>query len=64
MLYRLLGSLVQSYPYPMLEHVGRLKELLDYFTFMPEKVSISLATSLLPLIKFSHDLQVLISKLT
>ncbi|KAK4742659.1 hypothetical protein SAY87_000660 [Trapa incisa] len=53
---RLLGNLVKSYPYPMLEHVSRLKELLDYFTFMNGKVAACLINSLLPLIKFSRDL--------
>ncbi|XP_043711857.1 Fanconi anemia group I protein isoform X2 [Telopea speciosissima] len=54
---KLLGFLVQSYPYPMLEHVTRLKELLDYFTFMHGQVATSLVTTLLPLMKFSTDLQ-------
>ncbi|KAK2645650.1 hypothetical protein Ddye_020845 [Dipteronia dyeriana] len=54
---RLIGSLVRSYPYPMLEHVPRLKELLDYFTFMDGKVAAYLVTGLLPLIKFSSDLR-------
>ncbi|XP_042516364.1 Fanconi anemia group I protein isoform X2 [Macadamia integrifolia] len=54
---KLLGLLVQSYPYPMLEHVTRLKELLDYFTFMHGQVATSLVTTLLPLMKFSPDLQ-------
>ncbi|KAL5785187.1 hypothetical protein ACOSQ2_007579 [Xanthoceras sorbifolium] len=54
---RLIGYLVQSYPYPMLEHVSRLKELLDYFTFMDGKVAAYLVTVLLPLIKFSRDLR-------
>ncbi|KAL6193735.1 hypothetical protein ACLB2K_034819 [Fragaria x ananassa] len=54
---RLLSNLTQSYPYPMLEHVSRLKELLDYFTFMHDKVAAQLVTALLPLIKFSRDLK-------
>ncbi|PRQ39249.1 putative fanconi anemia group I protein [Rosa chinensis] len=54
---RLLSNLAQSYPYPMLEHVSRLKELLDYFTFMHGKVAAQLVTALLPLIKFSRDLK-------
>jgi Fanconi anemia group I protein len=45
----------------MLEHVSRLKELLDYFTFMHGNVAAYLVTALLPLIKFSRDLQVLSS---
>lgn len=57
---RVLSNLAQSYPYPMLEHVSRLKELLDYFTFMHGKVAAQLVTALLPLIKFSRDLKVLI----
>lgn len=57
---RLLGYLIQSLPYPMLEHVSRLKEFLDYFTFMHGKIAICFVTALLPLIKFSRDLQVFI----
>ncbi|CAL5395694.1 unnamed protein product [Camellia sinensis] len=54
---RLLGYLVQRYPYPLLEHVSRLKELLDYFTFMHGNISTHLVTILLPLINFSRDLR-------
>ncbi|XP_017975888.1 PREDICTED: Fanconi anemia group I protein homolog isoform X1 [Theobroma cacao] len=54
---RLLGHLIQCYPYPMVEHVPRLKELLDYFTFMDGKVASYLVSALLPLIRFSRDLQ-------
>ncbi|CAH1453879.1 unnamed protein product [Lactuca virosa] len=54
---RLLGNLVQNYPYPMLEHVSHLKELLDYFGFMHSKVASHLINILVPLIKFSHNLQ-------
>ncbi|KAJ9699622.1 hypothetical protein PVL29_005473 [Vitis rotundifolia] len=54
---RLLGYLIQSLPYPMLEHVSRLKEFLDYFTFMHGKIATCFVTALLPLIKFSRDLQ-------
>ncbi|XP_057957699.1 uncharacterized protein LOC131150775 isoform X2 [Malania oleifera] len=54
---KLLGYLVQSYPYPMLEHVSRLKDLLDYFTFMQGKIAMYLVIALLPLVKFSRDLQ-------
>ncbi|CAN1281180.1 Fanconi anemia group I protein homolog [Linum perenne] len=46
---RLLGQLVQSFPYPMLDHVPRLKELLDYFTFMPDKVATFLVAAILPI---------------
>jgi Fanconi anemia group I protein len=58
---RLLGNLMRTYPYPMLEHVSHLKELLDYFTFMQGKVAASLVSTLLPLVKFNRDLQVLSS---
>nr|GEV47933.1 fanconi anemia group I protein [Tanacetum cinerariifolium] len=54
---RLLGNLVQNHPYPMLEYVSHLKELLDYFSFMQSKVASRLINVLLPLIKFSHSLQ-------
>ncbi|KAG9443921.1 hypothetical protein H6P81_015261 [Aristolochia fimbriata] len=54
---KLLGHLIQSYPYPMLEYVGQIKELLEYFTFMHERISTSLITALVPLIKFSRDLR-------
>ncbi|KAF6165439.1 hypothetical protein GIB67_017921 [Kingdonia uniflora] len=55
--FRFLGYLVQRYPYPMLEHVARLKDLLDYFTFMHEKTATSIVNALLPLLRFSRDLQ-------
>ncbi|KAJ9536922.1 hypothetical protein OSB04_029655 [Centaurea solstitialis] len=54
---RLLGNLVHTYPYPMLEYVSHLKELLDYFGFMHNKVASRLINVLLPLINFSHNLQ-------
>ncbi|KAJ6889818.1 Fanconi anemia group I protein [Populus alba x Populus x berolinensis] len=54
---RLLGHLVQSYPYLMLEHASRLKELLDYFVFMHGKVATHLVAALVPLIKLSRDLR-------
>ncbi|CAN1806891.1 Fanconi anemia group I protein [Linum perenne] len=54
---RLLGQLVQSFPYPMLDHVPRLKELLDYFTFMPDKVATFLVAAILPIVKLSRDLR-------
>lgn len=57
-MHRLLGCLVQAHPHPLLEHVSRLKELLDYFVFMDGKVATCLVAALLPLIKFSRDLQV------
>ena len=44
----------------MLEHISHLKELLDYFTFMNDKVSSHLVAVLLPLNRLSRDLQVLI----
>ncbi|KAL5701318.1 hypothetical protein ACHQM5_026665 [Ranunculus cassubicifolius] len=54
---RLLGYLSRSYPYPMLEHVARLKDLLDYFTYMHGELSASLVAAVLPLINLSRDLQ-------
>ncbi|CAL9136638.1 unnamed protein product [Musa textilis] len=57
LIIKLLDNLVQSYPYPMLEYIAHLKELLDYFTFLQERMAIAIIDALLPLIKFSHDLQ-------
>ncbi|XP_022029770.1 Fanconi anemia group I protein isoform X2 [Helianthus annuus] len=54
---RLLGNLVKNYPHPILEYISHLKELLDYFGFMQSKVVSHLIDVLLPLIKFSHNLQ-------
>ncbi|XP_055818329.1 uncharacterized protein LOC129887305 isoform X2 [Solanum dulcamara] len=54
---RLLGCLIHTYKYPMLEHISHLKELLDYFTFMNDKVSSHLVAALLPLSRLSRDLQ-------
>ncbi|KAL3505710.1 hypothetical protein ACH5RR_031092 [Cinchona calisaya] len=54
---RLLEHLIKSHPYQMLDHVAHLKELLDYFTFTHAKISSHLVDILLPLTKFSHDLQ-------
>ncbi|GAB2211102.1 hypothetical protein Droror1_Dr00016393 [Drosera rotundifolia] len=54
---RLLSFLVSSYPYPMSEHVSRLKDLLDYFTFMDGDTATHLISALSPLTKLSRDLQ-------
>ncbi|KAL8484955.1 hypothetical protein ACS0TY_027311 [Phlomoides rotata] len=54
---RLLGHLVLVHPNPMLDHVAHLKEMLDYFAFMDDRIAYDLVTVLLPLIKFNHDLQ-------
>ncbi|CAM8915143.1 unnamed protein product [Rhodiola kirilowii] len=54
---RLLGFLVKSYSYQLLEHCSRLKDLLDYFTYMHGDVASNLITILLPLIKISRELQ-------
>ncbi|XP_026659001.2 Fanconi anemia group I protein homolog isoform X2 [Phoenix dactylifera] len=54
---KLFGHLVQSYPYPMLDYIAHLKELLDYFSFMNDVTSVALVDAILPLIKFSRDLQ-------
>uniref|UniRef100_A0A453I4E8 Uncharacterized protein n=1 Tax=Aegilops tauschii subsp. strangulata TaxID=200361 RepID=A0A453I4E8_AEGTS len=55
--YRLLGCLVRSHPFPMLEYVAHLKELLDYLPFMNDKISTGLINCILPLTKFSRDLK-------
>ncbi|KAG2305565.1 hypothetical protein Bca52824_034216 [Brassica carinata] len=54
---RFLGYLVQRYSLIMLEYVHHLKELLDYFTFMEGNISCLLVSAVIPLIKFSRDLQ-------
>lgn len=54
---RLLGCLVRSHPFPMLEYVAHLKELLDYFACMNDKISTGLINCILPLTKFSRDLK-------
>ncbi|WZZ36654.1 hypothetical protein YC2023_020055 [Brassica napus] len=54
---RLLGFLVQRYSLIMLEYVHHLKELLDYFTLMEGNISCFLVSAVIPLIKFSRDLQ-------
>lgn len=46
----------------MLEQNGRLKDLLDYFTFMHDKPAHALIAAVLPLIRFSRDLQVQLIK--
>jgi hypothetical protein len=42
----------------MLEYIAHLKELLDYFSFMNDKISTGLISCILPLTKFSRDLKV------
>ncbi|CAI0467309.1 unnamed protein product [Linum tenue] len=54
---RLLGQLVQACPLPMSDHVPRLKELLDYFTHMPNKVATLLVAAIVPLAKHSRHLR-------
>ncbi|XP_078445412.1 fanconi anemia group I-like protein isoform X2 [Wolffia australiana] len=54
---KLLGTLIQSFPYPMLEQNGRLKDLLDYFSFMHGNPARAVVLSMLPLIRLSRDLQ-------
>ncbi|CAI0466871.1 unnamed protein product [Linum tenue] len=54
---RLLGQLVQAFPLPMSDHVPRLKELLDYFTHMPNKVATLLVAAIVPLAKHSRHLR-------
>ena len=48
--------LIQCYPYLMLKHIPRLRELLDYFTFMDVKVGSYFISAPLFLIKFNYDL--------
>uniref|UniRef100_A0A0E0KDJ4 Fanconi anemia group I protein n=1 Tax=Oryza punctata TaxID=4537 RepID=A0A0E0KDJ4_ORYPU len=54
---RLLGGLVRSHPFQMLEFIAHLKELLDYFAFLNDKISTGLINCILPLTKFSRDLK-------
>ncbi|CAL4922562.1 unnamed protein product [Urochloa decumbens] len=54
---RLLGCLTRGHPFPMLEYIAHLKELLDNFSFMNDKVSTGLISCILPLTKFSSDLK-------
>ncbi|XP_062211217.1 uncharacterized protein LOC133912481 [Phragmites australis] len=54
---RLLGCLIQSHSFPMLGYIAHLKELLDYFAFMNDKISTGLINCILPLTKFSRDLK-------
>ncbi|GER52172.1 fanconi anemia group I protein [Striga asiatica] len=54
---RLLGYLVQVHPHSMLDHLSHLKETLDYFAFMDDRISHHIVTVLLPLIKLSRDLK-------
>jgi Fanconi anemia group I protein len=42
----------------MVEYVAHLKELLDYFAFMNDKISTGLINCILPLTKFNRDLKV------
>ncbi|CAN6306702.1 unnamed protein product [Urochloa humidicola] len=54
---RLLGCLIRGHPFPMLEHIAHIKELLDNFSLMNDKISTGLITCILPLTKFSRDLK-------
>ncbi|CAI9118850.1 OLC1v1020477C2 [Oldenlandia corymbosa var. corymbosa] len=54
---RLFEHLIKGHPNQMLDYVAHLKELLDYFTFTDAKVSSQVVSVLLPLTKFSPDLQ-------
>ncbi|TVU47095.1 hypothetical protein EJB05_06676 [Eragrostis curvula] len=54
---RLLGFLIRNHPIPMLEYIAHLKELLDYFAFMNDKISTGLISCILPLTKSSRDLK-------
>ncbi|KAK9192545.1 hypothetical protein WN944_003238 [Citrus x changshan-huyou] len=59
---KLIGTLVQNYPYPMLEHVSRPKELLDYFTFMHGEVATYLVTAFSHVLCFSSVMEYLTLK--
>uniref|UniRef100_A0A0D9VTV0 Fanconi anemia group I protein n=1 Tax=Leersia perrieri TaxID=77586 RepID=A0A0D9VTV0_9ORYZ len=54
---RLLGGLIRTRPFQMLEYIAHLKELLDYFAFLNDKISTGLINCILPLTKFSRDLK-------
>ncbi|CAN6289497.1 unnamed protein product [Urochloa humidicola] len=54
---RLLGCLTRGHPFPMLEYIAHIKELLDNFSIMNDKVSTGLISCILPLTKFSSDLK-------
>lgn len=49
---------MQKYPLLMLDHCSRLKECLDYFTFLPSNPASSIIQALCPLFQLSLDLQV------
>lgn len=55
---RMVGQLAQKYPHLMLEHVARLKECLDYYTFIHPISASSLIYNVCPLLHLSPDLQV------
>jgi len=54
---RLLDQLVQQYPHLLLEHAARLKECLDYFTFLNSVSASSIIRAVCPLFQMSCDLQ-------
>ncbi|MCO5611926.1 hypothetical protein L7F22_066185 [Adiantum nelumboides] len=54
---KMVGQLVQDYPRIMLEHVSRLKECLDYYTFLHPTSASSLFCSIGSLFQLSSDLQ-------
>lgn len=56
--FRMVGQLVQDYPHLMLEHVSRLKECLDYYTFLHPTSASFLIHSIGFLFQLSSDLQV------
>lgn len=57
LIIRMLAELVQKYPLLMLDHCSRLKECLDYFTFLPSNPASSIIQALCPLFQLSLDLQ-------
>ncbi|KAG6544322.1 hypothetical protein Mapa_014156 [Marchantia paleacea] len=54
---RVIVQLVKGCPQLMLEHSSRLKECLDYFTFLSSTAASSLLQAICPLFQISRDLQ-------
>ncbi|KAJ4764510.1 Fanconi anemia group I protein [Rhynchospora pubera] len=54
---RLLGCLIQSYRYTILEYVSYLKELLDYFAYMHQRTATALINCMLSLVRSNRELQ-------
>lgn len=54
----MLAELAKSYPQLILENATRLKECLDYFTFLHSASASSLVRAISPLFHLSQDLLV------